>query len=82
MKRYYFTYGSEGHPYVGGWTEIVAPDEDTARRIFAALHPAEGVLRCCDVYDEDRFNGTRMFLNGNFGARCHEEDVCRVFEDA
>ena len=82
MERFYFTYGSEGHPYAGGWTEIVAPDEGTARALFAALHPSEGFLRCASVYDEDSFKRTRMFRNGNFGARCREEIVVRVFEDA
>ena len=25
MARYFFTYGTDGQPFVGGWTEVDAP---------------------------------------------------------
>ena len=39
MSKFYFTYGSEGHPFVGGWTEVEAPDLGTACATFRAFHP-------------------------------------------
>lgn len=81
MERFFFTFGSDGHPYKGGWTEVVAPDEETARNLFAALHPSDRGLRCACVYDEKSFKQTRMWVRGNYGARCREEIVCRVYED-
>ncbi len=54
MPKFYFTYGSEGHPFYGGWTEVEAPDEDTACAAFQAAHPDKhkGFLNCSMVYDE------------------------------
>ena len=39
MPIFYFTYGSEGHPYYGGWTEVEAPDSNAACAAFRAYHP-------------------------------------------
>lgn len=41
-KKYYFTYGSDGHPYIGGWTEVEAPDAKMACMAFRAVHPDKG----------------------------------------
>ena len=30
MPKFIYTYGSEGHPFAGGWTEIEAADMETA----------------------------------------------------
>ena len=74
MRKYYFTYGSEGHPFYGGWTEIVAPDEDVAREVFRIFHPngPDGFMSCSDVYEEEWFKSTKEFKAGNFGHRCYE----------
>lgn len=74
METFYFTYGLEGQPFVGGWTEIVAPDEITAITVFRAFHPDkfEGFLNCASFYHEKKFVGTNMYKDGNFGARRHE----------
>lgn len=75
MSKYYFTYGSEGQPFVGGWTEIEAPAAKTACAIFRAFHPDrdEGFLNCCAYYTEAQFMATTMAKRGNLGARCHEK---------
>jgi len=74
MQSFYFTYGSEGHPFVGGWTEIVAQDFHDACSTFKRLHPCkEGkLLNCASVYTEEEFKRTSMFYHGNRGAKCHE----------
>ena len=78
MSKYYFTYGTEGQPFVGGWTEVEAPDEDAACDAFRAYHPdkTDGLLNCSSVYDEAHFKLTEMYRRGNFGHRCRE--VIRV----
>lgn len=75
MPKFYFTYGSDGQPFVGGWTEIEAPDIHAACALFRAYHPdkTEGLLNCSSVYSEAVFK--RSCMNGpggNFGRRCHE----------
>lgn len=30
MARFYFTYGTDGQPFVGGWTEVEAPNYGAA----------------------------------------------------
>ena len=74
MKKYYFTYGSEGHPFCGGWTEIEAPDMGVACAAFRGFHPdvTPGLLNCCAVYVEDHFKKTCMYENGNIGHGCYE----------
>ena len=39
MPKFYFTYGAEGQPFVGGWTEVEAPDGHAACAAFRAYHP-------------------------------------------
>lgn len=76
MQTFYFTYGTEGHPFYGGWTEIEAPDEACARDLFRIFHPdkIDGFLNCSTVYTEDHFKTTAMYgPSGNFGYRCHEK---------
>lgn len=71
-NTYIFTYGSEGQPFQGGWTEVVAPDRETAIRTFLVYHPLkDGFLPCCSIYTLEEFNKTKM-VTGNLGARCHE----------
>ena len=75
MEHFYFTYGSEGHPFKGGWTEIVAEDMNTAISIFEAVHPSApgcACLNCSSVYDEKQFIRTGMNETGNIGAFAHE----------
>lgn len=80
MPKFYFTYGSEGQPFFGGWTEVEAPDRHAACAVFRAFHPdkTEGLLNCCSVYDEADFKRTSMYgPDGNFGYRCHETITLR-----
>ncbi len=75
MEKFYFTYGWEGHPFVGGWTEIIAGNRAEACAAFRIFHPdkIEGLLNCCSVYTDAEFKNTRMFaLGNNLGACCHE----------
>jgi hypothetical protein len=75
VAKYYFTYGmDERYPFVGGWTEIEAPDSGTACRIFRAVHPdrISGCMNCASVYGENDFSRSRMRIDGNFGKRCVE----------
>lgn len=74
MPKFYFTYGTEGQPFVGGWTEVDAPDDRAACAAFRAYHPdkTDGLLNCSSMYDEAHFKLTEMCRSGNFGFRCHE----------
>ena len=82
MFKFYFTFGSEGQDFVGGWTEIIAPDFEAAYRLFEALHPTqEGCgLACGGFYTEEQFKKTSMSKNGNFGHFCHERVTVEVFK--
>lgn len=73
MARFYFTYGSEGQPFVGGWTEVEAEDRRKACAAFRAYHPdkTEGLLNCSDVYTQEEFMQSGM-VKDNLGACCHE----------
>lgn len=70
MERFYFTYGTKGQPYRGGWTTVEAPDRKIACALFRVFHPGkvEGVLNCACVYTAEQFWKTRMYKEGNFGA--------------
>ena len=75
MKVYFFTYGtSSAYPFRGGWTKVSAPDRNTAIQLFRIFHPdrTEGIINCADVYDYETFKNKTMYLEGNFGARCHD----------
>lgn len=39
MAKFYFTYGTDGQPFFGGWTEVEAPDAHAACAAFRAYHP-------------------------------------------
>ena len=75
IKNYYFTYGTEGHPFVGGWTKIEAPSRRAAVTIFRAIHPdvIPDLVNCSSIYDEEDFRKTSMWSKGNFGK--HEQEV-------
>lgn len=74
MPKFYFTYGSDGHPFKGGWTEIEAPDVNTACAVFRAFYPDgyDGMGMCCSILSEDEFARTKFPERGNLGHRCHE----------
>ena len=69
MSKFYFTYGTEGYPFYGGWTEVEDPDDHIVCDLFRAVHPdtTPGLLNCASVYSEDEMKKTRMFTEGNFG---------------
>lgn len=77
MKKYYFTFGYSGHPYKGGWMEIHAVDLVEAQYKFcnrfgkAALNE-HGHLRYACSYSREQLEETRMDVQGNYGAFCHE----------
>lgn len=75
MAKFYFTYGTDGQPFSGGWTEVEADDMHIACGLFRAVHPDKdsGYLNCSSVYTEESFKNTEMYLEGNFGYRCHEK---------
>ena len=76
MAKFIFTYGSEGQPFVGGWTVVVANDMPEAIRIFNAIHPPKipNLVNCGSIYTEEGFMKTSMSKSkyGNLGHRCHE----------
>ncbi len=80
MNRYFFTYGTEGQPFSGGWTEVLAPSSRLACEAFRHHHPdkTKGLLNCGSVYTEENFKQTEMYEGGNFGARCHELIVLHI----
>ena len=81
MNNYYFTYGSEGQPFVGGWTRVIACNIHDAVDLFRTVHPdkTEGLLNCADYYTEDKFYNTKMHLSGNFGS--YEQEVIVQFKE-
>lgn len=83
MPRFYFTYGTKGFPFVGGWTVVTAQDGHAAREAFKAIHPNKvtGILNCADVYCEEEFLLSGMPVRGNRGAYCHESITlkCEVY---
>ena len=74
MSTFYFTYGTDGQPFVGGWTEVEAPNRHAACAAFRAYHPdkTDGLLNCSSVYDEELFKLTEMCRRGNLGSHCWE----------
>ena len=75
MKNtYYFTYGSDGLPYKGGWTEVIAESFNKAVELFNLAHPRKsGLVNCAGIYTEAEFQQTQMFKTGkNFGVGCRE----------
>lgn len=72
MSRFYFTYGTDGYAFEGGWTEVLAPDINAACKAFNIVHPTDGLVKCAGIYADDEFTETEMYKRGNFGKRCHE----------
>ena len=81
MNNYYFTYGSEGQPFVGGWTRVIACNIHDAVDLFRKVHPdkTEGLLNCADYYTENQFYKTEMHLSGNLGS--YEREVIVKFKE-
>lgn len=80
MPKFYFTYGTDGQPFRGGWTEIEAPNANAACAVFRIFHPdkREGILDCAWVYSEEKFKRTEMAgPDGNFHQGCHETIILR-----
>ncbi len=74
-SRFFFTYGSEGYPYRGGWTTVWADDYNQACELFCLVHPRneEGFINCAGIYTEEDFQNTGMFMkNSNLGKGCVE----------
>ena len=68
MKRYYFTFGSEGAES-GGWLVIEADNLADAQEKFITYYGSKayrgGCLNYCTSYTEDDFKKTCMYKNGN-----------------
>jgi len=76
---YYFTFGSSGQLFQGGWVRINANTLAEAQQKFidhygdkAWTWNDRGVPNYAFGYPEDRFQSTRMFREGNFGKFEHE----------
>lgn len=75
MPKFYFTYGSdEKFPYQYGWTEIEAPDIDTAIAAFRIYHPDrhQNTINCSFWYTEENFKKSGMAEIKWPGNICHE----------
>lgn len=76
MQRFYFTYGTdERFPFYRGWTEVVAPDKETACAVFRCYHPnrpGSDALNCAWIYSEEEFKKTCMFMEPRPDEFCHE----------
>ena len=74
IQNFYFTYGTEGQAFYGGWTKIEAPSREIAVAIFRTIHPDKtpGLVNCSSIYDEKTFHKTSMWRHGNFGIHEHE----------
>ena len=73
--KLYFTFGTGGQPYVGGWVEVEAETIEQAVKLYRAVYPDkhEGIINCSSIYNEEEFKSTEMYKNGeNFGSGCHE----------
>lgn len=72
-NKYYFTYGTEGYPYYGGWTIVIADSTQQAISLFRVVHPdkEKHALNCAAIYSEETFP-IDMLKNGNFGNYAHE----------
>lgn len=74
-KNFYFTYGSDKHmPFIGGWTQVTAPNREAAVQLFRTIHPdrTPNIVNCSFIYSEDEFVKTSMYKHGNYGKRCQE----------
>lgn len=73
-QKFYYTFGSEGQPYDGGWVEIIAEDFHEADKLFNKRYGCSpgGFIRCAGRYTEETFKKTSMYKRGNFGSFCHD----------
>lgn len=79
MNKYYFTFGSSGQVFEGGWVEIHADSLNEAQEKFVERYgdrawklPWEKILNYAFHYTEEQFRETIMFTGDNFGSKCHE----------
>lgn len=84
MSKFYFTFGSSGQAFVGGWVEVVAADREAAINLFWALYQGEdtglSIVNCAGIYSEEEFMRTSMGILGeNFGKRFHASIVHTVY---
>lgn len=79
MAKFYFTYDKEGHPFVGGWTEVEAEEWGFALDVMQIYHPDKpgGAQNYRRAYGEKHFKETDEYKSGNHGNRCHEAIVLR-----
>lgn len=75
MKSYYFTFGCNAkHPFKGGWIIIKAKNKKNAEKVFGLYFSDKSDFGECKysmIYSENEFKRTQMYLNGNYGKRCH-----------
>lgn len=82
MGKFYFTFGSSGQAFAGGWVEVVAADREAAVELFRALYQGEdtGFVNCAGIYSEEEFMRTSMGIRGeNFGKGCRASIVHTVY---
>jgi hypothetical protein len=75
MNKYYFTFGTADYfPFKGGWVEVMANSEQEAIKIYNDSYPPshEGTINCAFVYEQNEFEKTFMFTEGNLRGRCHK----------
>lgn len=74
LEKFYFTYGTDGYDFYGGWTEVYAENMDIAVKLFDIYHPRRDptLIACAGVYTNTLFEKTDMYKHGNYGVGCHE----------
>lgn len=70
MAKFYFTYGSEGYAFKGGWTVVEAESLNQAIGAFRVCHgnEDEDCIPCAHYYTEGEFEHTKLREKGNLGA--------------
>jgi len=74
---YYFTFGSCGQLFEGGWVRIQADNLEEAQQKFINRYgdkawKVAGTLNYAFTYSEEHFQSTMMASRGNFGKFEHE----------
>jgi len=73
---YYFTFGSEGQLFKGGWVKIKAQGLYEAQQKFIKHFGNKArkgqFLNYSFDYTEEKFQASGMQEEGNIGAYCHE----------
>lgn len=80
MPKFYFTFGRERrYPYLGGWTEVIAPNRWTAWLVFTALHHRKvadmplPIANCSGMYSEAQWKTMKQSETlRHLGYGCHE----------